>query len=29
MIDMVTHRSELRSTLVRLIGYLAPEQVAA
>jgi acetyl-CoA carboxylase carboxyl transferase subunit beta len=29
MIDMVTHRSELRSTLARLIGYLAPEQVAA
>jgi acetyl-CoA carboxylase carboxyl transferase subunit beta len=29
MIDMVVHRSTLRATLARLIGYLAPEQAAA
>ena len=29
MIDMVVHRSDLRSTLARLIGYLAPGQQAA
>jgi acetyl-CoA carboxylase carboxyl transferase subunit beta len=29
MIDMVVHRSELRSTLGRVIGYLAPEKAAA
>ncbi len=29
MIDMVVHRSELRSTLARLIGYLALESAAA
>jgi acetyl-CoA carboxylase carboxyl transferase subunit beta len=29
MIDMVTHRSELRPTLARLIDYLTPEQAAA
>jgi len=29
MLDMVTHRKQLRETLGQLIGYLAPEQVAA
>ncbi|CAA9509502.1 MAG: Acetyl-coenzyme A carboxyl transferase beta chain [uncultured Sphingomonas sp.] len=29
MIDMVVHRSELRATLGRLIGYLTPERKAA
>jgi acetyl-CoA carboxylase carboxyl transferase subunit beta len=29
MIDMVVHRSELRSTLGKVIGYLAPEKAAA
>ena len=29
IIDMVTHRAELRGTLARLIGYLAPEKEAA
>lgn len=29
IIDMVVHRSQLRSTLARLIGYLAPETKAA
>ena len=29
MIDMVVHRSDLRATLARLIGYLAPEREAA
>ncbi len=29
MIDMVVHRSELRSTLGRVIGYLSPEKAAA
>ena len=29
MIDMVVHRAELRSTLGRLVGYLAPEKAAA
>jgi acetyl-CoA carboxylase carboxyl transferase subunit beta len=29
MIDMVVPRKELRETLGRLIGYLAPEKLAA
>jgi acetyl-CoA carboxylase carboxyl transferase subunit beta len=29
MLDMVVHRKELRGTLARLIGYLAPEEKAA
>jgi acetyl-CoA carboxylase carboxyl transferase subunit beta len=29
MIDMVVHRSDLRSTLGKVIGYLAPEKAAA
>ena len=29
IIDMVVHRSDLRATLARLIGYLAPEREAA
>ncbi|HMC91927.1 MAG TPA: acetyl-CoA carboxylase, carboxyltransferase subunit beta [Allosphingosinicella sp.] len=29
MIDMVTHRKELKSTLAQLIGYLAPEEKKA
>jgi acetyl-CoA carboxylase carboxyl transferase subunit beta len=29
MIDMVVHRAELRDTLAKLIGYLAPEKAAA
>lgn len=29
MIDMVVHRSDLRSTLAKLTGYLAPEKEAA
>jgi acetyl-CoA carboxylase beta subunit len=29
MIDMVVHRAELRNTLAKLIGYLAPEKAAA
>ena len=29
MLDMVVHRHQLRSTLARLIGFLAPERAAA
>jgi acetyl-CoA carboxylase carboxyl transferase subunit beta len=29
MVDMVVHRKDLRDTLARLIGYLAPEREAA
>jgi acetyl-CoA carboxylase carboxyl transferase subunit beta len=29
MIDMVVHRSDLRDTLAKLVGYLAPEKAAA
>ena len=29
MIDMVTHRHDLRDVLSQLIGYLAPEKKAA
>lgn len=29
MLDMVVHRHQLRETLARLIGYLAPEKAAA
>jgi len=29
MIDMVVHRSDLTSTLAKLVGYLAPEKAAA
>ncbi|WP_205481093.1 acetyl-CoA carboxylase, carboxyltransferase subunit beta [Sphingomonas arenae] len=29
MIDMVVHRADLRATLAKLIGYLAPEKEAA
>jgi acetyl-CoA carboxylase carboxyl transferase subunit beta len=29
MIDMVTHRHDLRGVLLQLVGYLAPEKKAA
>jgi acetyl-CoA carboxylase carboxyl transferase subunit beta len=29
MIDMVVHRSELRATLGKVIGYLCPKKAAA